>query len=110
MAGMKLKSLPLAGAQLIKLRFCGNGKDSEVTIETAGNRTAVIPLSDARVELTLSGPIPISSEGWGDTAVVWEIATTPNRAGSQNVTLQPGRGEVIRSCQIPSPLSPARRL
>ena len=79
MAGKKLKSLPLAGAQLIKLRFCGNGKDSEVTIETAGNRTAVIPLDDARIDWTLSGPISIASEGWGDTAVVWEIAPTPDQ-------------------------------
>ena len=47
MAGKKLKSLPLAGAQLIKLRFCGNGKDSEVTIETAGNRTPPSMISQA---------------------------------------------------------------
>ena len=80
MAQNKFKSLPLAGAQLIKLRFCGNGKDSEVTIETAGNRTAVIPLSDARIDLTLSGPISIASKGWGDTAVVWEIAPAPDQS------------------------------
>ena len=48
MTEKKPKSLPLAGAQLIKLRFCGNGKDSEVTIETAGNRTAIISLSPSR--------------------------------------------------------------
>jgi hypothetical protein len=83
MAGKKLKSLPLAGAQL-KLRFSANGKDSEVTIETAGNQTAVIPLSDARIDLTLSGPISISSEGWGDTPVVWEIAPTPD----QSITIE----------------------
>ena len=76
MTRKNLKPLPLAGAQLIKLRFCGNGKDSEVTIETAGNRTAVIPLSDARIDMTLSGPISISCKGWGDTAVAWEIVST----------------------------------
>ncbi len=79
MAGKKLKSLPLAGAQLIKLRFYGNGKDSEVSIETAGKRTAVIPLSDARIDLTLLGPISIASEGWGDTGVAWMIAPTPGQ-------------------------------
>lgn len=84
MAGTKLKSLPLARARLIKLRFCGNGKDSEVTIETEGNRTAVIPLNDARLDLTLSGPISIASEGCGDTAVVWAIAPTPH----QSITIE----------------------
>jgi hypothetical protein len=84
MAGKTFKSLPLAGAQLIKVRFCGNGKDSEVTIQTTGNRTAVIPLTDARIDLTLSGPISIASKGWGDTAVVWEIAPTPD----QSITIQ----------------------
>jgi hypothetical protein len=101
-----LKSLPLAGAELIKLRFCGNGKDSEVTIETAGNRTAVIPLNDARIDLTLSGAISVALKGWGDTAVVWDIAPTPD----QCITLEeaavvdfPGSNEewneVMLSCE-----------
>ena len=67
MAGEEFKSLPLIGAQLVRLRFCGNGKDAKVTIETAGNRTAVIPLSDARMRLMLSGSIPITCEGLGLT-------------------------------------------
>lgn len=106
MTRMKYRSFPLAGAQLIKLRFCGNGKDSEVTIETAGNRTVVIPLTDARLDLTLLGPISITSKGWGDTAIVWEIAATPD----QSITIEdaavdafPGAGdeweEALRSCE-----------
>ena len=73
MCNEKYEPLPLVGAQLVKLRFCGNGKDSEVTIETAGNRTALIPLNDAKVDLSLSGLISITTEGWGDTAILWEI-------------------------------------
>ena len=68
--------LPLVGAQLVKLRFCGNGKDSGVTIETSGNRTAVIHLSDARMDLSLAGPVSITTKGRGDTAIVLEIAPT----------------------------------
>jgi hypothetical protein len=79
MPGKNLKSLPLARTQLVKLRFCGNGKDSEVIIETAGNREATLPLDDARIDLTLSGPISVAIKGWGDTAVVWEIAPTPDQ-------------------------------
>jgi hypothetical protein len=44
----------------------------------------VIPLNDARLDLTLSGPISIACEGWGDTAVVWQIAPTPD----QSITLE----------------------
>jgi hypothetical protein len=80
MAGNKLTPLPLAGAQLIKLRFCGNGKDAEVTIETAGNRKAVIPLDYARLDLRLSGRISIACKGWGDTAVAWEVAPAPDQS------------------------------
>src|SRR5690242_3680863 len=81
MAENRIESLPLAGAQLIKLRFYGNGKDSEATIETtARNRTAVIPLSDARIRLTLLGPISLTSEGWGDTGVAWVIAPTQDQS------------------------------
>jgi|SRR5882724_6879223 len=72
----KFKTLPFTGAKLVKLRFCGNGNDSEVTLEAAGGRRTVIPLNDARMDLSLTGPISIQTKGWGDTAVVWEIAPT----------------------------------
>ena len=75
----QFESLPLVGARLVKLRFCGNGKDSEVTLEAEGNRKTIIPLSGARVDLSLSGAITIATRAWGDTAIVWEIAPTPEQ-------------------------------
>ena len=75
----KITLLPLAGAQLTKLRFCGNGKDSEVTIETVGNRKAVIPLSFARLHLSLSGPISMACESLDDLDIAWKIAPTPDQ-------------------------------
>jgi hypothetical protein len=39
------KTLPFQGATLVKLSFCGNGKDSEATIEVEGLPKTVIPLS-----------------------------------------------------------------
>jgi hypothetical protein len=79
MAIRQFDSLPIVGEQLVKLRFCGNGKDSEVTIETAGQRKSVIPLSDAEMDLRLSGRISIAAKGWGDTAITWEIAPRPEQ-------------------------------
>ncbi len=79
MRNEQFESLPFVGARLVRLRFCGNGKDSEVTLEAAGSRKAIIPLSDARVDLSLSGPISITTRGWGDTETVWEIVPTPEQ-------------------------------
>jgi hypothetical protein len=73
----EMKTLPLAGAELVRLRFCGNGKDSEARIEVRGARGAVIPLSGAAMDLAFAGPITVRTRGNGDTEVVIEIAPTP---------------------------------
>ena len=31
------------------------------------------------MDLSLSGPIAITTRGWGDTAIIWEIAPTPGQ-------------------------------
>lgn len=71
-----VKPLPCVGARLLKLRFCGSGKDSEVALEAEGHRKVVIPLDYAKMDLFLSGSMSISMKGWGDTAVILEIAPT----------------------------------
>jgi hypothetical protein len=71
-----MKTLPIAGAQLLKLRFWGNGKDSEATIEVKGARASLIPLSGAPMDLTFAGPITISTSSHDDAEVVIEIAPT----------------------------------
>ena len=48
MSNEKFKPLPLAGTQLVKLRFCGNGKDSEVTIQTRTSARPSSPLAMRR--------------------------------------------------------------
>ena len=73
----EMKTLPLAGAELVRLCFWGNGKDSEARIEVRGAREAIIPLSGAAMDLTFAGPITMSTRGHGDTEVVIEIAPTP---------------------------------
>jgi hypothetical protein len=69
----EMKTLPLAGAELVRLCFWGNGKDSEARIEVRGAREAIIPLSGAVMDLTFAGPITMSTRGHGDTEVVIEI-------------------------------------
>jgi hypothetical protein len=50
-----LKTLPLAGAEFVRICFGGNGKDSEASIEVRGAREATIPLSGAAMDLTFAG-------------------------------------------------------
>jgi hypothetical protein len=56
-----LKTLPLAGEELVRICFWGNGKDSEARIEVKGAREATIPLSGAAMDLTFAGPITMST-------------------------------------------------
>jgi hypothetical protein len=75
----EMQTLPLAGAELVRICFCGNGKDSEAIIEVRGAREATIPLSGAAMDLTFAGPIKMSTRSYGDSAVVIEIAPTPEQ-------------------------------
>ena len=50
----EMKTLPIAGSELVRICFWGNGKDSEARIEVRGAREATIPLSGAAMDLTLS--------------------------------------------------------
>lgn len=67
------RSLPIVGERFVKLWFCGNGKDSEATIEIEGARKIVIPLSDAAMDISFSDATMVRTRGWGDTEVVIEI-------------------------------------
>ena len=65
--------LPIVGARFVKLSFCGNGKDSEVTIEVEGPREIVVPLDDAAMDISCSNAVMVRTRGHGDTEVVIEI-------------------------------------
>jgi hypothetical protein len=67
------RALPIVGERLVKLRFCGNGKDSEATIEIEGGRKIEVPLDDAAMDISFSGATIVRTRGWGDTEVVIEI-------------------------------------
>jgi hypothetical protein len=70
-------TLPITGARLVRLRFCGNGKDSEVLIDAEGARKTEFPLCDARMDLSACAPLQITTRGWGDTSVALEIVPIP---------------------------------
>lgn len=72
----EMKTLPIAGAELVKICFCGNGKDSEASIEVKGARKSVVALSSAAMDLTFAGPITMRTYSHDDSAVVMEIAPT----------------------------------
>lgn len=72
----EMKTLPIVGAELVRICFWGNGKDSEARIEVKGAREVTIPLSGAAMELNFAGPITMSTRGHGDTEVVIEIVPT----------------------------------
>ena len=80
----EMKTLPLAGAELVRICFWGNGKDSEARVEVRGAREATIPLSDAAMELTFAGPITMSTRGHGDT----EIEAAPTDNGSAGASIE----------------------
>ena len=65
--------LPIVGERFVKLHFCGNGKDSEATIEVEGQREIVIPLDDAAMDINSSSAVTIRTRGHGDPEVVIEI-------------------------------------
>ena len=65
--------LPIVGARFVKLHFCGNGKDSEATIEVEGQREIVIPLDDAAMDINFTNAVTIRTRGHGDPEVVIEI-------------------------------------
>jgi hypothetical protein len=67
------KTLPIQGARLVKLSFCGNGKDSKATIEVEGSPKIVIPLSNAAMDIDLSDAATVRTRGWDDSAVKLEI-------------------------------------
>jgi hypothetical protein len=73
----EMKTLPLAGAELVRICFCGTGKDSEATIEVKGAPEATLPLSGASMDLAFAGPNTISTRAYDDAAVVFEVAPTP---------------------------------
>jgi hypothetical protein len=75
-AEYKIRALPIAGARLVRFRFCGNGKDAEATIEVEGARKVTVPLADARMDLSFSGPVTMRTRGYGDTAAVIEVLST----------------------------------
>jgi hypothetical protein len=74
-----VRALPFAGARLVRFSFCGNGKDSEVTIEAEGARKVVLPLSYAEMDIDTSGPMTIRTRGRGDTQVEIEIVPLPQQ-------------------------------
>lgn len=65
--------LPIIGERFVKLCFCGNGKDSEATIEVEGPREIVVPLDDAAMGISCSNAVMIRTRGHGDPEVVIEI-------------------------------------
>ena len=82
------RSLPIVGERFVKLCFCGNGKDSEATIEIEGARKIVIPLSDAAMDISFSDATMVRTRGWGDTEVVIEtvpVADHPVTIGEASV-------------------------
>lgn len=79
MHNRSMKPLPLAGARLTKLRFCGNGKDSEVMLEIEGGRKSTIPLLYGLMDLQLSGPVPITTKSLDDLDVAMDILARPGQ-------------------------------
>ena len=67
------RALPIVGERFVKLRFCGNGKDSEATIEIEGGRKIEVPLDDAAMDISFSDATMVRTRGWGDPEVVIEI-------------------------------------
>jgi hypothetical protein len=71
--------LPIVGKRFIKLLFCGNGKDSEATIEAEGAQKFVIPLSDAEMDFSFSNAVLVRTRGHGDSEVVIEVVPVPDQ-------------------------------
>jgi len=65
--------LPIVGKRFVKLCFCGNGKDSEATIEVEGWPEIVVPLSYAAMDISFSNAAMVRTREHGDTEVVIEI-------------------------------------
>jgi len=94
------RSLPIVGERFVKLRFCGNGKDSEATIEVEGGREIEVPLDDAAMDISFSGATMVRTRGWGDPEVVIEIvpvADQPVTIGEASVHF-PGSDEEWNEC------------
>jgi hypothetical protein len=94
--------LPIAGERFVKLDFCGNGKDSEVTIEVEGQREIVIPLDDATMDINVSSAVTIRTRGHGDPEVVIEIvpaADQPVMVGEASVHFLGSEDEWNQYCQ-----------
>lgn len=62
----KIQALPIAGARLVRFHFCGNG----------GARKVTVPLTDARMDLSFSGRVTMTTRGYGDSAVAIEVHST----------------------------------
>ena len=72
--------LPIVGEKFVKLYFCGNGKDSEATIEIEGPREIVVPLDDAAMDISSSNAVMVRTRGYGDTEVEIEIVPVPDQS------------------------------
>ena len=92
------RALPIVGANLVKLSFCGNGKDSQATIDAEGMRRLIIPLSDASMDICITTGATVRTRGRGDTEVVLEVVpTTPLRI-AEAVVLFPGGDDEWDEC------------
>ena len=90
--------LPCEGGTLLGLQFVGNGKDAEVTIGTAEHPAVVVPLSDARWELSSMVPLATEMRGDGDTAVRLELRP----AGGARATLAEARVRTWSDGELPT--------
>jgi hypothetical protein len=73
-----IQALPIAGAHLVRFHFCGNGKDSEATIEVRGAPKIIVPLEFAQMDLSFSGPVTVRTRGHGDTETTIDVVSTPD--------------------------------
>lgn len=64
-----IRTLPFEGSRIHELVFCGNGKDSEVILGIDGFPPISIPLSAARMDLTLAAELTVETSAFGDPAV-----------------------------------------
>lgn len=75
-----LRTLPFEGSRLRKLVFCGNGKDSDVSLDVDGFPPILIALSGARMDLTFATEILVETSACGDSAITICVSPPPDRA------------------------------
>jgi hypothetical protein len=74
-----LRTLPFEGSRLRELVFCGNGKDSEVSLKVDGFPPIIIPLSRARMDLTFATELLVETSADGDTAITIRVNPPPDQ-------------------------------